>query len=91
MAEQSHPNDSWLPTSHDLAAELPALVARLHQEGFEVFRVMYNLAEWPDTPRRVSIDGRTVRLGGFRYQPHNLLTVIDGSGCGRLSLRAVPA
>ena len=83
MAEQSHFTDTWSLTSHDLAAELPGLAAQLRREGFEVFRVMYNLTDWPNTPRRSTVGGRTIRLGGFRYQPHGLLTVIDGSGRGR--------
>ena len=33
--------------------------------GHEITRVTYHLSSWDPAPRRVTIDGRVLRLGGF--------------------------
>ncbi len=56
---------AWWPRSRDLAAELPSLMAVLWTAGRDVNRITYNLHAWDAAPRRMKIEGRTVRLGGF--------------------------
>jgi hypothetical protein len=58
----------WWPRSRDLPAELPALLAVLAVRLGPVESVSYHLDDWAPTPRRVTVDGRLVRLAGFRSQ-----------------------
>ena len=81
---------AWWPHSDDLPTELPDLLAVLSVRLGEVARVMYNLGEWAAAPRKVSIDGRTVRLDGYHRQPPNTLGVADGYG-NKIVLLVVPA
>jgi uncharacterized protein DUF5994 len=59
---------AWWPRSRDLADQLPALLIELWDRLGGVERVSYNLTAWPGAPRRISVDGRLVRLGGYRTQ-----------------------
>jgi hypothetical protein len=64
---------AWWPHSLDLAAELPPLIEVLWTGGHEITRVTYNLGTWGRAPRRVTIAGRVVRLGGFATgDPHTI-------------------
>ena len=80
---------AWWPRGLDLRAELPALMQGLSARLPWVERVIYHLAEWDAAPSRIEIDGRTVRLDGYRFQPMNTVYVI-GSDRSRLSLLVVP-
>ena len=68
---------AWWPRSRDLAAELPALLDVVWTASREITRVSYNLAFWDKAPRRLTIEGRSVRLGGFSYLSPLLLTAVD--------------
>jgi len=52
-------------------------------------RVLYNLAEWAQMPKRLTIGGRAVRLDGYRLQPANTLQVL-GLGRAKILLLVVP-
>jgi len=53
-----------------------------------VERVSYNIDAWNAVPRKVRVDGKVVRMGGFRSQPAATLKVV---GEGRaLTLLVVP-
>ncbi len=56
---------AWWPRTHDLASELPPLLDVLWTAGREINRITYNLHAWDPAPRRLQIEGRSVRLGGF--------------------------
>jgi hypothetical protein len=58
----------WWPRSRNLPAELPALLAVLAVRMGPVESVSYNLDTWGPTPRRITYDGRLVRLAGYRSQ-----------------------
>jgi len=81
---------AWWPHSDDLPTELPDLLAVLSVRLGEVARVTYNLAEWAKAPRKISIDGRVVRLDGYQRQPANTVGVLDGRG-HKIVLLVVPA
>jgi hypothetical protein len=66
----------WWPASRDLAAELPDLVAAVATQSGPVERVSYNLDVWQAVPRRIRAGGQVVRMGGFRSQAPDVLTVI---------------
>jgi hypothetical protein len=51
---------------------------------------MFNLDDWPDTPRRVIFMGRILKLGGFRSQPKSFVTVVDSSGWNRRDVPFAP-
>ena len=78
---------AWWPASRDLAAELPALASELATWG-AVESVSYNLDAWDKAPRKVRVDGRLVRLDGFRSQDHDTVDVIGARR--RLTLLIVP-
>jgi hypothetical protein len=80
---------AWWPRSRDLAAELPVLLAVLAVRPGRIERVTYNLTRWEPAPSRLVIEGRAVRLDGFRSQPPDTVTVI-GQERQRLTLLVVP-
>lgn len=69
---------AWWPRSLDLAAELPPLLEVLWTAARDFSRVTYSIDGWDPAPHRLSIDGRSVRLGGF-------------AGGGPLTIRLVDA
>jgi hypothetical protein len=80
---------AWWPRSRDLSAELPALLADLVDRWGSVSRVTYNLDVWNPVERRLVVAGRIVRLGGFRFQHADTVTLIGASG-QRLTLLVIP-
>src|SRR5690348_15684128 len=84
-----HVDGAWWPQSDDLAAELPDLLAVLSVRLGVIDRVLYNLAEWAQMPKRLTTGGRAVRLDGYRLQPANTLQVV-GLGREKILLLVVP-
>lgn len=80
---------AWWPRSRDLSTELPRLLAVLAIRLGPIERVSYNLTTWDAAPRRLDIDGRQLRLGGFRAQHPHTVDVIGPSG-SRLTLLVLP-
>jgi hypothetical protein len=80
---------AWWPRSRDLSAELPALLAVLAVRLGRTVRVSYNLTAWDAAPRRVTVDGRQVRLGGFHFQHSHTVDVIGPTG-PRITLLVLP-
>jgi len=81
---------AWWPHSGDLPAELHDLVAVLSVRLGSVSRVTYNLAEWDEPPRKIRVDGQTVRLDGYHRQPTHTVGILDVHG-GEIILLVVPA
>jgi hypothetical protein len=84
-----HVDGAWWPQTDDLTAELPDLLAVLSVRLGTIDRVMYNLAEWAQMPKRLVTGGRAVRLDGYRLQPANTLQVL-GLGREKILLLVVP-
>ena len=84
-----HVDGGWWPRSRDLAAELPALAGVLAVRLGVVHRVVFAMAAWGTTPRRLEIDGWRVRLEGFRFQDKDIVHVIGLDG-RRVTLLVVP-
>lgn len=80
---------AWWPYSRNLSAESPELVAALAIRLGPIERITYNLTAWSSDARRVSTNGNVVRLGGFRSQSADIVTVI-GTNQRRLTLLIVP-
>jgi hypothetical protein len=81
---------AWWPRTRDLTAELPELAAVLAVRLGPVYRVAFAMAAWlPPPTRRLVLDGRPVRLEGFRSQDENIVYVsgLDGR---RICLLVVP-
>lgn len=79
----------WWPRSRDLATELPALAEVLAVRFGHVTRVAFAMTGWDTAPRRITVDGRTIRLDGFRSQDEHVLNV-SGPDRQRISLLVVP-
>jgi hypothetical protein len=56
---------AWWPRSLELTTELPPLLEVLWTAAREINRITYNIAAWDPAPRRMLVENRTVRLGGF--------------------------
>jgi hypothetical protein len=69
----------WWPRSRDLLAELPALLAVLAVRLGPVESVSYNLEAWGPAPRRTTLDGRLVRLAGYRSQHPATIDVLGAA------------
>lgn len=79
----------WRPASRDLAAELPAVLAELSERIGPVERVAYNLDAWDTVPRKIVIDGATVRMAGFHSLAADTVHMIGARH--RLVLTVAPA
>jgi hypothetical protein len=84
-----HVDGAWWPYSYEAAIEFPALIAELRASMGTVSRVSYRIGEWDATKRKLSADGRLVRLEGFRTMPVGTLTLID-SRTRRRTLLVIP-
>jgi hypothetical protein len=78
----------WWPASHDLIAELPDLLGLVVDRIGPVERVSYHLGDWDGGPQKVGLDGRVVRLSGFRGQAAGTIDVLGPRH--RLTLLVVP-
>lgn len=76
----------WWPRSRDLTAELPALLAVL----WTASRVSYSPDFWNEAPRRLQVEGRVVRLGGFNHLSPLLLTAVDARNNDRIDFLVIP-
>jgi hypothetical protein len=80
---------AWWPRTRELSAELPALLAVLAVRLGRTERVSYNLTAWDTAPRRITVDGRQIRLGGFHSQHPDTVDVI-GPNEPRITLLVIP-
>ncbi len=80
----------WWPRSRDLTQELPALLDVLWTAAREVTRVAYNLEFWDTAPRRIIVEGRLVRLGGYHYQDPLLLSATNARNTDRIDFLVIP-
>lgn len=71
---------AWWPYSTDLEAELPELLTAVITRLGPIDRVAYDLNGWDSRPTRLPFAGRSVRLDGYRFQPHGTVYVtgVDG-------------
>jgi hypothetical protein len=85
-----HVDAAWWPRSRDLEAELPALLDVLWTAARDVNRVSYPIDAWLPVPRRVHIEGRQVRLGGFTHQDPSMISLRDAWGTERIDILVIP-
>jgi hypothetical protein len=81
---------AWFPRSHDLAAELPELIAELERRDVRVERFTYALDAWLPVPRKIVVNGRIVRTGGFRSMNPLVVCLTWDGGTRRADLLVVP-
>jgi hypothetical protein len=80
---------AWWPRSWDLSAELPALLDVFWTAGRDINRITYNLGAWDTAPRRMQIQGRTVRLGGFATSDPLTVRLSDAWGVERVDVLVI--
>lgn len=56
----------WWPYSRDLSIELVDLVDSFPSRYGRILRATCSAPDWEDAPRRVAVQGRTVKVGRFR-------------------------
>ena len=81
---------AWWPSSDDLSDVLPDLLTVLAVRLGAISRVIYNLDEWANVPRKIEVDGSIVRLDGYRRHPSHTVGVLDHRG-SRMILLVVPS
>jgi Family of unknown function (DUF5994) len=81
---------AWFPRTRDLAVEVPELIAELERRGVRVERFTYPLEAWRPAPRKVVVQGRVVRTGGFRSMDPGVVCVTWAGGNRRANLLVVP-
>jgi hypothetical protein len=81
---------AWWPRSRDLTHELAPLVEELHRRGVRVTRVAYHPDAWESATRRLTADGRAIRLGWFRRMDRQALNLTGDVRRRRLDLLVVP-
>ena len=81
---------AWFPRGRDLAAEVPELIAELERRGVRVERFTYALDAWLPAPRKIVVNGRTVRTGGFRSMNPQVVCITWAGGNRRADLLVVP-
>jgi Family of unknown function (DUF5994) len=81
---------AWWPRSLDLTAELPALLDVMWTAGREINRVSYSIAGWAAAPRRLRVEGRMVRLGGFAGSDPLTIRLVDAWGTERIDVLVIP-
>ena len=80
---------AWWPRMWDPDAELPVLIGGLESTLGPITRVALKLGAWDRAPHRVTVDGRSVRVGWFRTMDTHMVGVIRAFQ-GRSALLVVP-
>ena len=80
----------WFPRGRDLAVELPELIAELDRRGVRVERFTYALDAWAPVDRKIVVQGRVVRTGGFRSMDRGVVCLTWAGGTRRADLLVVP-
>jgi Family of unknown function (DUF5994) len=70
---------AWWPYSTNLLSELPALVLLLDARRGPITHLMLGDAAAAEHPRRLTVNGRRIRLGWFTSQSAALLIAISGN------------
>lgn len=81
---------AWWPHSADLASQLRELLTVLITHLGPIDRVAYDLNGWDSHPTYLPFAGRSVRLDGYKFQPHGTVYV-TGLGGKRLVILVVPS
>ena len=81
---------AWWPRTRDLAAEVPELVAELERRGVRIERFTYALEAWSPAPRKLLVNGRVIRTGGFRSMDPQVVCIVWRGGQRRANLLVVP-
>jgi hypothetical protein len=89
MAGTGAVDGGWWPRSRDPEAELPGLIAGLEASVGPITRLALNVTAWDGAPRRVTMDGRRVRVGWFRQMDPDTIGVTR-AGQTRVVLLVVP-
>jgi hypothetical protein len=80
---------AWWPRSRDLTTELPLLLDVLWTAARDINRITYNVGAWDPAPRRMHIEGRTVRLGGFTTSDPLTVRLSDAWGAERIDILVI--
>jgi hypothetical protein len=81
---------AWFPRTRDLAVEVPELIAELDRRDVRVERFTYALDAWTPVARKIVVQGRVVRTGGFRSMDPGVVCVTWAGGNRRADLLVVP-
>ncbi len=80
---------AWWPRSRTPVPELTNLIIDLDSRQVAATRIMLNPEAWDEHPRRISINGRIVRVGWFTTLDAHLLVATTGTD-RRVDLLVIP-
>jgi Family of unknown function (DUF5994) len=80
---------AWWPRSLALTEELPALLDVLWTSAREINRVTYTISAWDPAPRKLTVQGRNVRLGGFTSSDPLTIRLSDAWGAERIDILVI--
>jgi hypothetical protein len=81
---------AWFPRTRNLAVEVPELIAELDRRGVRVERFTYALDAWAPAARKLVVQDRVVRTGGFRSMDPGVVCLTWDGGRRRADLLVVP-
>ena len=79
----------WWPRSRDAAAELPGLIAELSTRVGRVSRVALQADAFANIPNKLTVGGRKVPVGWFRYMNRHTV-IVTMAGRDDLVLLVIP-
>lgn len=80
---------AWWPRSLDLTAELPSLLDVMWTAARDITRITYSIAGWDPAPRRLRVEGRMVRLGGFADSDPLTIRLTDAWRSDRIDILVI--
>lgn len=80
---------AWWPRSRSLVDELPGFLDGLWSAGRDITRVTYHSGAWDPAPRKMYVNGRLVRLGGFTSGDLFTVRLSDAWGRERIDVLVV--
>ncbi|MFE2425772.1 DUF5994 family protein [Streptomyces sp. NPDC059373] len=81
---------AWWPHSHDLARELPALLAALDDRWPEITRITVSRSLWRTSPRRLRLPDRVLHINRSDVIHNPSAVCLLSYGVGRCDLLVVP-
>ncbi|HZC53923.1 MAG TPA: DUF5994 family protein [Mycobacterium sp.] len=91
VAKSGFLDAAWWPRSRDLTTELPPLLEVLWTAARDINRITYNITAWDPAPRRMLVENRTVRLGGFTTSDPLTVRLSDAWGTERVDILVIAA
>lgn len=82
---------AWWPASDDLVAELPELLTTFRGKDRDIVHVVFHIGAWQPVPKRATVDGHRIKLGGFRAGDSHTVGLVDSQGKPTIQVLVIPS